>query len=154
MISTASSGSAWRHPEEFSIVEQLFVGIYLAFCLRCYIFRNTEKRVFYFFIYFSSWYAIFLLTFAPVLWKETHRRIHTSFSIITPEFKANRRHFKWRFQKSSYQNASSVRLGDVTPVLLLHRIAESVSPSNLMHLAQRVCLWIIGPSKSTTCDCK
>ena len=42
VISTASSASAWRQPEEFSIAEQLFVGIYLAFCLSCYTLRNIK----------------------------------------------------------------------------------------------------------------
>ena len=30
-------------PEEFSIDEQLFVGIYLAFCLSCFTLRNIKK---------------------------------------------------------------------------------------------------------------
>ena len=39
-----------------------------------------------------------------------------------------------RFQKSSQQPASSDPLGDVTPVrFFLHPIAESISPSNLIH---------------------
>ena len=31
-------------PEEFSIDEQLFVGIYLAFCLSCFTLRNIKKQ--------------------------------------------------------------------------------------------------------------
>ena len=50
-----------------------------------------------------------------------------------PEFTAIRRHFKRRFQKSSLTTSyPSDRLSDVTPVLFLHRIAESVSPPNLI----------------------
>ena len=52
------------------------------------------------------------------------------------EFAANRRHFFWKVSEMflTYRSASSVPLGDVTPVLFLHRMAESVSPPNLIHL--------------------
>ena len=41
--STASSASAWRQQEVFSIDEQLFGVIYLAFCLSCFTLRNIKK---------------------------------------------------------------------------------------------------------------
>ena len=44
VISTASSVSAWRHIEEFSIDEQQFVDIYLAFCLSCYTLKTSRNK--------------------------------------------------------------------------------------------------------------
>ena len=35
--------NVWRHREEFCIDEQLFIGVYLAFCLSCYTLRNIKK---------------------------------------------------------------------------------------------------------------
>ena len=58
---------------------------------------------------------------------------HT-FYFVTPEFAASRRHFYRRLQESSKKSSSSDPLGEVTPVLFLHRIAISVSPPNLIHL--------------------
>ena len=66
--------------------------------------------------------------------KGTYRFIHTLFSNITPEFTTTTRHFQRRFQNSFSQLASSDPLGDVTPILFPHRIAESVSPLNLILL--------------------
>ena len=43
---TASSASAWRHPEKFSIDEQLFVGRYLAFCRSCSPWEPQEIKKF------------------------------------------------------------------------------------------------------------
>ena len=52
--------------------------------------------------------------------------------MITHEFTLIGRHFQRRVQKSSSQPAASDPLGDVTPVIFLHRISESVSPPNLI----------------------
>ena len=37
------SVSEWRHRKEFSIDEQLLIGIYLEFCLSYYTLRNIKK---------------------------------------------------------------------------------------------------------------